>query len=39
MTATIGAPAPTFDAEPYVRGEGEPCQVSLDVHAVAAKAA
>ena len=29
MTAIIGAPAPAFDAEAYVRGAGEPCQVSL----------
>jgi peroxiredoxin (alkyl hydroperoxide reductase subunit C) len=29
MTATIGAPAPPFQAEAYVRGEAEPCQVSL----------
>jgi peroxiredoxin (alkyl hydroperoxide reductase subunit C) len=29
MTAIIGAPAPAFDAEAYVRGEGEPCRVSL----------
>jgi peroxiredoxin (alkyl hydroperoxide reductase subunit C) len=29
MTATIGAPAPEFDAEAYVRAEGEPRQISL----------
>src|SRR3954463_2454588 len=30
MTVTIGAPAPAFEAEAYVRGHSEPRQVGLN---------